>query len=258
MDFKAYCDEITLEVRTAIAQYIGNQKGAVVVKIGADGTPTKLIDQVAEECIRKRLVEDELCEILVSEECGNVCCSGKKGTIYLDPVDGTYNAIAGIPFYAISIAYAENGRITRGYIQNLANGETFYSELGKGAFLNDSRVNVSNTKNLDKCAMSIYGKKFDPGRAMQLGQKIRRWRLLGASALEISYIGAGRIDAFVDLRGTLRVTDAAAAILFCEEAGGYATDLNGNKAVFPDDVRVGRCLIATNMILHHKIIEYLR
>ena len=84
--------------------------------------------------------------------------------------------------------------------------------------------------NLDECAMSVYGRKFDTTRMMQLGQKIRRWRLLGASALELCYIGCGRIDGFVDLRGTLRVTDAAAGMLVCTEAGGKVTDLDG-----PDD-----------------------
>lgn len=55
-----------------------------------------------------------------------------------------------------------------------------------------------------------------------IGRKIRRWRLLGASALELCYVGCGRIDGFIDVRGgTLRVTDAAAGgMLICEEAGG--------------------------------------
>jgi len=79
--------------------------------------------------------------------------------------------------------------------------------------------------------MSIYGRKFDPSRVMHIGQKIRRWRLLGASALELSYIGCGRIDGFIDIRGTLRVTDAAAGMLICTEAGGMVSDLDGMPIV---------------------------
>jgi len=104
----------------------------------------------------------------------------------------------------------------------------------------------------------VYGRKFDPGRAMQLGQKIRRWRLLGASALELCYTGCGRIDGFIDLRGTLRVTDAAAGILICTEAGGRVSDLDGEPLVFPDEVTIGRCMVATNGVMHRKVIEYLR
>jgi myo-inositol-1(or 4)-monophosphatase len=106
--------------------------------------------------------------------------------------------------------------------------------------------------------MSVYGRKFDPTRMMQLGQKIRRWRLLGASALELCYIGCGRVDGFIDLRGTLRVTDAAAGMLICTEAGGKVTDLDGKSIRFPNEVTIGRCLVATNGVLHHKVIEYLR
>jgi myo-inositol-1(or 4)-monophosphatase len=106
--------------------------------------------------------------------------------------------------------------------------------------------------------MSVYGRKFDTDRMMQLGQKIRRWRLLGASALELCYIGCGRVDGFVDLRGTLRVTDAAAGMLVCTEAGGKVTDLEGRTIRFPNEVTIGRCLVATNGVLHHKVIEYLR
>jgi myo-inositol-1(or 4)-monophosphatase len=93
---------------------------------------------------------------------------------------------------------------------------------------------------------------------MQLGQKIRRWRLLGASALELCYTGCGRIDGFIDLRGTLRVTDAAAGMLVCTEAGGKVSDQNGNRIRFPSEVTTGRCIVATNGVLHHKVIEYLR
>ena len=74
----------------------------------------------------------------------------------------------------------------------------------------------------------------------------------------LCYIGAGRLDGFIDLRGTLRVTDAAAGMLVCSEAGGKVTDLNGHAIRFPNEVTVGRCLVATNGVLHHKVIEYLR
>jgi len=129
---------------------------------------------------------------------------------------------------------------------------------GNGAFLDGRPITVSRISRLDECAMSVYGRKFDPRRVMHIGQKIRRWRLLGASALELSYIGCGRIDGFIDLRGTLRVTDAAAGMLICTESGGMVSDLEGRPIRFPDEVTIGRCMVATNGVLHHKVIEYLR
>ncbi|MEG3055548.1 MAG: inositol monophosphatase family protein [Methanoculleus sp.] len=79
------------------------------VKMGADGTPTKKIDQIAEDIVVDYFTHRPFCQRLISEELGCVDMNGERGTIFLDPIDGTYNAIAGIPFYALSIAYAEGG-----------------------------------------------------------------------------------------------------------------------------------------------------
>ncbi len=258
MDFFFACEQVAKEVHEAILPYVGEAEGGEVVKMGADRTPTKKIDQVAEDVVVRFLKENALCSLLISEEAGKVRFDDGGGTIFLDPVDGTFNAVAGIPFFALSLAYAEDGVMTKGFVRNLATGETFTAEKGKAAFCNKKVIHVSDVASLDTCAISVYGRKFDPTCVMHLGQKIRRWRLLGASALELCYVGAGRIDAFIDLRGTLRVTDAAAGMLVCTEAGGNVTDLEGAVLDFPEDVTIGRSLIATNGILHHKVIEYLR
>jgi myo-inositol-1(or 4)-monophosphatase len=258
MEFLSACEEMTDAVKDAIRDLEGTPAAGDTLKIGADLTPTKRIDQVAEDCIVDYLSSHHICSLLISEELGKKEFGGGKGTIFLDPIDGTYNAVAGIPFYALSIAYAVRGEVQQAFIRNLASGETFTAIRGKFSQCNNRPIRVSGTSHLDECAMSVYGRKFDPTRVMQLGMKIRRWRLLGASALELCYVGCGRIDGFIDLRGTLRVTDAAAGMLVCTEAGGMVTDLEGNQIRFPSEVTIGRCLVATNNVLHHKVIEYLR
>jgi len=257
-DFFSACDAMAQSVEESIRDLVGTPEGGKTVKMGADLTPTKLIDQVAEDCIISYLRINPLCSLLISEEAGKVEFEGGTGTIFLDPVDGTFNAIAGIPFFALSVAYAEEGIVRKAYVRNLSSGETFTAEKDHYARCNGKSIHVSDLANLDECAMSVYSRKFDPGRVLLLGQKIRRWRLFGASALELCYVGNGRIDGFIDLRKTLRVTDAAAGMLICSEAGGKVTDLNGKTIRFPNEVTVGRCLVATNGILHHKVIEYLR
>jgi myo-inositol-1(or 4)-monophosphatase len=258
MDFLSASNKMAALVRENIRPLIGSPEGGQILHMGADRTPTERIDQVAEDCVIGYVREHNLCSLLISEEAGKVPVEGGKGTIFLDPIDGTYNAVAGIPFYALSLAWAEDGVVQQAFVQDLATQETFTAVRGKFACCNGKPIHVSSTSRLDASAMSVYGRKFDPTRMMQLGHKIRRWRLLGASALELCYIGAGRIDGFVDLRGTLRVTDAAAGMLVCTEAGGKVSDLNGDPIEFPDEVTVGRCIIATNGVLHHKVIEYLR
>jgi len=258
MDFFSACEKMGDLVEEGIRDLVGTPEGGETIQMGADNTPTKKIDQVAEDCVLTFLEKHPLCSLLISEEAGKVRLGGGGGTLFLDPIDGTFNAVAGIPFFALSLAYAEEGYTKKAFVRNLANGETFTAESGKSAWCNGRPIRVSAVSTLDESAMSVYGRKFDPARVMQLGQKIRRWRLLGASALELCYIGAGRIDGFIDLRGTLRVTDAAAGMLVCSEAGGRVSDLNGDVIRFPDEVTVGRCLVATNGFLHHKVIEYLR
>jgi myo-inositol-1(or 4)-monophosphatase len=245
-------------VEESIRDLVGTKEGGITVRMGADLTPTKKIDEMAEDCILQFLEENPLCKLLISEEAGKVQFKGERGTIFLDPVDGTFNAVAGIPFYALSIAYSEEGEVQQAFVRNLASGETFTAIRGQSALCNNKPIHVSTVKNLDECAMSVYGRKFDPTRVMQLGQKIRRWRLFGASALELCYVGCGRIDGFIDLRDTLRVTDAAAGMLVCTEAGGIVSDLDGSTIRFPDEVTIGRCIVATNGVVHHKVIEYLR
>lgn len=258
MDFFNSCSEMASSVSQAINPLCGTSKGDTTVEMGADGTPTKLIDKIAEDIIISYLNEHKIGKTLISEEIGKTELSGAEGTVYLDPVDGTYNAIKNIPFYALSIAYAINGHVMKAFVRNLSSGEEFCAEKGKGAFLNGLQIHVSDVSNLNESAMSIYGKHFQQDRIFTLMQKIRRFRQFGASALELSYMAAGRIDGFVDLRSTLRVTDAAAGVLICEEAGGLVTDIQGNKIVFTDEVTIGTCIIATNGLLHPRVIEYLR
>lgn len=257
-DFFNFCDEMGDKVEEAIHELVDTPTGWESVSMGADGTPTRRLDRVAEDCILEGLVTKKPYKTLISEEVGRLEVGGKSGTLFLDPIDGTYNAAHGIPFYALSIALAEEGIIMKGYVRDLAHGDTFTASRREGAFLNGRSIRVSSIRSLQESAMSVYGKKFDPGQVLHLGQKLRRWRLLGASALELAYVASGRIDGFIDLRRTLRVTDAAAGMLICEEAGGFVSDLEGRPLIFPDEVTIGRSLIATNGHLHAKVIEYLR
>ncbi len=258
VQFLALCDEIGNVMVRDLAPLIGTAYGGEELCLGADNTPTERIDRVAEEIVLTAFREAKACRSLLSEEAGMVDIGGDQGVAYLDPVDGTFNAVAGIPFYALSIGYSDGEQMVAGFVKNLANGETFTAIRGEGAFLNGKPIQVSTQIMLDHSAMSVYAKKFDMSRMMQLGHKIRRWRLFGASALELCYVACGRLDGFVDLRNTLRVTDAAAGILICQEAGGRVSLPDGSPVEFPDTVTCGRCLIATNRVIHRKVIEYLR
>jgi myo-inositol-1(or 4)-monophosphatase len=258
MEFIRSCEAMAALLEEEIRGLVGTADGDRIVRMGADGTPTKKIDHVAEEIVVGYLTDHSLCGTVISEEQGTILIGDHPGTVFLDPIDGTYNAVKGIPFYALSVAIAEDGRVMKGYVRDLSHGESFYAIRGQGAFLNGEPIRVSTTSLLEKSAMSVYGKKFNPATVLRLGRKIRRSRLLGASAIELCYVACGRIDGFIDLRNTLRVTDAAAGMLICDEAGGMLSDHQGKEVDFPPSVTAGRCLVATNGKIHGKVIEYLQ
>ncbi len=255
MDIFRFCEDIGRQVKEVITPLVGTEEGKRFVYMGADGTPTKYIDKVAEDLIIEALNNNEIGAYLISEEAGRIDLKGNEGTIILDPVDGTSNAVRNIPFYAVSLAYADDSGIKYGYIENLAYTEKYWAERTKGAFEDGKQISVSKELNLDKATLSIYSKGDSKRRSIRLLENIRRYRQFGASSLELAYVASGKIDGFVDLRSTLRITDAAAGILICNEAGGTVTDVCGNKINMSEDVRKGACMVASNGKLHQNIIE---
>ena len=104
------------------------------IGVGADGTPTKLIDKVAEDIAIEKIQESPLPVNLLSEEIGFMDFGGIY-TIILDPIDGTRNAVRGIPFYAVSVAIGKDRLkdTEYGVVINIPTGDTFFAEKGKGA-----------------------------------------------------------------------------------------------------------------------------
>ena len=278
--------EIIREVSRAIRPYVGKPESAEKVKMGADGTPTSLIDIIAEDKLINILKNAPVLSYIVSEEIGELKLGrGTKRSITLtqelrredleedeipkfifliDPVDGTNNAIKEIPAYAISIAVAgvTQGRLATlddvelGFISNLANGNFFEAEKGKGCWLNNEEVTPSTNVNISKMTLGGFTKS-GTSQASKLVDNARRMRVLGSVVLELSYVASGRYDAFLDLRGS-RIIDIAASKLILEEAGctitnKYGQKLNNKLSIYEKAVVVA----ANNKILHKQLIDIL-
>lgn len=138
--FLSVCDEVGQIMVQELAPLIGSAYGGEELCIGADNTPTERIDRVAEDLVLSVFREKKICRSLLSEEAGMIDIGGEAGIAYLDPVDGTFNAVSGIPFYALSIALSDGDQVIAGYVKNLANGETFTAIRGEGAYLNGSPI----------------------------------------------------------------------------------------------------------------------
>ena len=87
---------------------------------------------------------------IISEEKGLINKSNDKNRWIIDPIDGTMNFLNGVPQFAISIGYEENNEIKCGVIFNPITNEMFFAEKGNGAYLNNSRIRVSNKKKIGR------------------------------------------------------------------------------------------------------------
>lgn len=256
--FLVLSNRIADAVQERIKDIVGTLSASNTLYMGADGTPTKAIDDISERVILEILSGEGKSMRILSEECGEkLIGSSPEYTIIVDPLDGTYNACFGVPFYSISIAFkhASDKDVCFGYVKNLATGDIFHAQKGKGAFLNSRRIEISNKPEISKFCISIYGYRPHIKETTMLCRKVRRVRILGSVALELCYVAAGKFDAFVDIRGSLRLTDVAAGTLMIEEAGGIVTDGSGAPLQLEDSIMNKVYMVASNGHVHEDILE---
>lgn len=236
----------------------GTAESGQMVKMGADGTPTKQIDRAAENAVLDTLRASGLGFKVLSEEIGEVVI-GKKHEpdyfLHLDPLDGTFNAIAGIPFYSVSI-YLSRRDFHFGYICDLARGGSYYAEAGRGAYSDQGcSLQVSHQSDLTQFSISAYTLRPHTGRMAAIGDTVRRIRTLGSTALEMALVASGMLDAFVDLRGMMRAVDVAAGKIILEEAGGIVTDSMGGALQMDGNMWQSTDLIGSNGLVHADLLR---
>ncbi len=250
------CNSVAEAVELAVSGIIGKPEAGVMLRIGADGTPTEKIDEVAENAALRVLEKEGRSMRFVSEELGEKILGDEpEFTFVLDPIDGTFNAVNNIPFFCVPIAIggSDLSQINYGYVKNLVNCDIYTAERGKGAFLNGKRIQVSDHSELSELSVISYSQR--PHAIPINNHNVRRVRVYGCAALELCYIASGIFDAFIDMRSMLRVTDIAAAKLIVEEAGGRVTDWSGNPLTTALDVRQRVNMIASNGLAHDKLLE---
>ncbi len=174
----------------------------------------------------------------------------------IDPLDGTTNFIHGVPSLAVSIAVRRQGRVEHAVVYNPLHNELFTASRGAGAHLNDRRLRVAQRRDLDDCLIAT-GFPFrdfsylDSYLAIfrSLMQSTAGIRRAGSAALDLAYVAAGRYDGFWEFR--LRPWDIAAGTLLVQEAGGIATDFQGEQHFLESGNVVAGNLKIHPRILHH-------
>lgn len=195
---------------------------------------------------------------IFTEESGEL--SGDKANAwYIDPMDGTVNYAHGMPIFSVSIAYALNGIPVMGVIYDPMRDELFFAEKGKGAFLNEKPIYISQKKELIE---SLMASSFPPCGSPQHERNLKIFaqftrtaqnvRRLGSAAIDLAYVAAGRLDGYWQLQNN--AWDIAAGVLLIQEAGGKVTGIEGNEDFFSPPYS----LAAANPVLLPKIVAIIR
>jgi len=231
--------------------------------VGAGGDPIRQVDLAAEKAIVDTLLAHEIPFTLISEESGIIRYGDKPEENYViaDPIDGTTNLTRGIPFYATSIAVSTKPELQfvhAALVSDLSHNVTYTAEKGGGAQRNGRKISPSTEDSLDEAVIGIdlntYKVREIAPRITGLLEKAKHIRHLGANSLELCYVADGTTDAFIDIRGKLRVTDTAAAWLIINEAGAKITTPTGEPLNARLDPREKVTFVATGNSRLHKII----
>jgi myo-inositol-1(or 4)-monophosphatase len=217
--------EACVNVYNITRNLIGTEEGNQRLGIGAGGDWSRKIDIVAEEAVIRTVKKHGMCPTFIGEECGKI--SGQEGYLIIDPIDGTRNATAGLPFYCCSLAYSEENKlssVSRAAIMDLFRGDIYTASESRGAWMNNFKIEPLNKKRQDDDLIIGMNISRTSSNDLILLSKIigiaDHIRLFGANALELCYLAKGSLDAYIDLRGKIRATDIAAAYLIVKEAGG--------------------------------------
>jgi myo-inositol-1(or 4)-monophosphatase len=236
--------------------------------IGAGGDPIKQVDIAAENAITATLTKQRVSFTLISEESG-ISEHGKnphEAYVTTDPIDGTTNLTRGIPFYATSIAVSTKpdlNTVHTALVTDLFHNKTYTAEKGEGAHCDSKKMKPSRNTSLEEAVIGMDINTFKIQklipRLMNIIERTKHIRHLGANALELCYVADGTTDAFIDIRGKLRATDMAAGWLIIQEAGGTITTPEGK----PLNVRLNpkqkvEFVAAANPTLHEILLDMIR
>ncbi len=212
----------------------GTAEAAGDYGVGAGGDISRNIDIIAEKTVLDYLKKINFECIVLGEECGRVELShNSKGYLIMDAIDGSANAVRGLPFFCCSLAFATENKlssITDAVVTNLATGDLYWASKGKGSFLNGKAIHVHQKEPIYRLVgINTSGASAELMKKLQpLHKQNNHTRHFGANALEMAFFAQGLLDIFIDLRKKIRVQDIAAGYLLIKEAGGKIYDENLN------------------------------
>ncbi|HYA80942.1 MAG TPA: inositol monophosphatase family protein [Methylocystis sp.] len=203
------------------------------VSVKGPGDFVTAADNRAEKVLFEELSRARPNYCFLMEESGAVEGSDKTHVWHIDPLDGTSNFLHGLPIFSVSVALEREGQLVAGVVYNPATDDLYIAERGQGAFHNNRRMRVAARKTLADSMIACgipplaglaHHARFQTELAAVMA-KVGNIRRLGAAALDLALVAAGRFDGYWE-RG-VNSWDIAAGIMLVREAGGFVSDLSG-------------------------------
>ena len=228
---------LAVDAATEAAQLIDE---ALVRTVDTKSTLTDMVtevDRASEALIVSKLQSARPDDGFLGEE-GSVGAGTSGVRWIIDPIDGTTNFIYRFPAYAVSIAAEVDGKVVAGAVHDIVHREMFTATLGGGSFCNGARLQVAGPPTL---ATALIGTGFAYAPDTRVRQaavlarllgSIRDIRRAGSAALDLCWVGAGRLDGSYETG--LNLWDLAAGKLVASEAGAWVGEVHGaTVAVVP-------------------------
>lgn len=214
-----------------------------------DGSYVTIADREAEAYLRRQIAERFPEDGIVGEEEGE--SPGRSGRRWIvDPIDGTFAFVHGVPFYGVLIGLEIDGEASVGVINIPALGEIVSAAKGTGCFLNGEPARVSNTARLEDALLLATDftacERYGFGRAGGLLQSHAKTSRTWGDCYGYVLVATGRADVMLD--PVMNLWDCAALLPIVEEAGGTFTDWRGARRID------GGNSIATNGLLFDEVM----
>ena len=214
------------------------RRGALAVETKGAQDYVSQADRAVETLIRAELVEEFPDDAFLGEETAASFAGDEERIWIVDPIDGTHNFLRGAHYYCVSIAFVAHGRREIGVVFDPEHDELFHARREHGAWRThrgrDDRLRVSDSTSLASALVCLgHHDRYPEPRVLAIRQALMdagtAVRSLGAGALQLAHVAAGRYDAFVEL--SLNAWDAMAGLLLIEEASGFTAPFPGPKGL---------------------------
>ena len=244
----SFLKEIIIKSNPIALKYFQNP--SLASKLKENNSPVSQADLEIETVIRDLASKTYPNMGIIGEEHGQTNPNAEIKLI-IDPIDGTKNYIAGIPFFATLLAIQEHNNIVAGLVSAPATNDVWWAEKGKGSFHNGKKIMVSTTSTLQESLAlhgSLYGSEAanDPLPVLHLLSQTYRQRGLG-DYLPHMLVAEGKAEFAIDFK--LQVWDIAPLKIIVEEAGGQFSDTNGTNSINSGNI------ISSNGHIHSQVLE---